>query len=426
MDYAPIKAIKFSNFRNLKDVVIEFDGHSIITLVGDNEAGKSSMGKAMETLGANLNPNTQKDYIRTGSSGFLIAILLDDADGTIIFRKKAPGFNGYGIQKSGKLIWSTDKMDDKVVPPQVAEYMGFILEPETKELLNVRTYENLLLFITTSGSSNYKVMYNALKADNLSNAIKAGTQEAGKYRSTINKAETSVETLTEKLRDIRIIDLSALMLLKQRLVQEQEALEQLEQAESLWERIKQIDNSLGALSILQSVQLIDEVEAETLYMISNSLNSLKSIESELEIYKYIDTCEEIDVNEIKMLETCAELLNDINNINCEAYTESLSVEVVNEEEVELLSSTLSLMSELKELDRKYSIYNIDVKMVDENDLGILTQMVSGLDEIKKLATIEANIAIVDNAINTLETQLKSFGVMVTTCRNCGETVIMEP
>lgn len=425
MEYSPIKALKFKNFRNLEDVVIEFDGHSIITLVGDNEAGKSSISKAMETLGANLKPNTQKDYIRDGASGFLVAAQLDDEDGTIVFRRKDSGFNGFGVQKKGQIVWSTDKMDENSVPPQIKQYMGFILEPETKELLNVRTYENLLLFITTSGSSNYKVMYNALKADNLSKAIKVGTKEANTHKGEINRAETSVETLTEKIRDIRVIDLSALLMLKERLVKEQEALEQLENAEILWTRIKEIDKSLGELKTLHNIELIDEVEAETLSMIFSNLKSLKSIESELKIYKDVSTFKEIDVNEIKMLETCLELLHDITNIKDWAYTESLSVELVNEEEVGILNSLIGLVSEINELDKKYSIYNIDITMVDESDLSIITQIKSGLEELKHLSTLESNMALVDNAINTLETQLKSFGVMVTTCRNCGETVIME-
>lgn len=426
MGYAPIKAIKFQNFRNLKDVVIEFDGHSVITLVGDNDAGKSSMSKAMETLGANLNPNIQKDYIRAGTSGFLVAVLLDDEDETVIYRRKAPGFNGFGVQKKGNNIWSTDKMDENNVPPQVKEYMGFILEPETKELLNVRTYENLLLFIMTSGSSNYKVMYNALKADSIAKAIKLGTQEANEYKRDIGKAETSIEALTEQLRSIRLVDLGPLMLLKKRLEDEQSSLVELENAENLCENITRIDRELGALSSLTDVELIDEVEAETLNSLSGVLNDLEMIESKIKIYNEAETFKEIDINELNMLDTCINLLTDLESKNYEAYDGIRELEGVDEEEVRLLNSSFESLHEIERLDKEYSRYGLEYEMVTDRDIAIINNITAGLQGLVELEQLDGQITAVNKVVDELETQLKSFGVLVTTCRNCGETVIMEP
>ena len=35
--------------------------------------------------------------------------------------------------------------------------MGMVTEPETKEFLHIRTYEDQLLFVVTTASANYKM-----------------------------------------------------------------------------------------------------------------------------------------------------------------------------------------------------------------------------------------------------------------------------
>lgn len=425
MGYAPIKSIKLVNFRNFKDVVIEFGDKSMITLVGDNEAGKSSLSKSLETLGANLKPNIQKDYIRSGTSGFLVAVLLDDEDDTIIFRKKMPGFNGFGIQKKGQIVWSTDKMDENVVPPQVKEYMGFILEPETKELLNVRTYENLLLFITTKGSSNYKVMYNALKADNLSRAIKAGNKEANEYKSEIGASETNINAFTNQLRNIRTLDLSPLVVMRGRLESEQKSIAELESATELYKNIVSIQNELGELSRLDSIELVSEVEATALNNMYDYKEDLKSIEEKLGIYSQIKTCEEVGIDELNMLDTCKELLDELTSKNYEAYNVVSEIELVGEEEVQAWSRCSELMLDIKSIDTEFARYNTSLGGVTDLDLNIIEQIEKIVDIQKSVISIEKAMEETDREIIEVENQLKSFGVLVTTCRNCGETVIME-
>lgn len=210
--YSPIKRWGIKNFRNLGEVGFEFDT-PIVTLVGDNEAGKTSVVKTFAVLGANGYATEQKDYIRDNTKGFSIECEL--SDGTTVKRVKTASENAFEILGADGEVYAADKIDRGYgTPVELERVMGMMVEPETKELLQIRTYEDSLLFVLTKSSENYKVMYNALKVGNLTRAITIGNQQANGYRNAIDEYSVKAETLESELESIKDIDIASAVRLK--------------------------------------------------------------------------------------------------------------------------------------------------------------------------------------------------------------------
>lgn len=261
------------NFRNIGDIILDFTESPIISLIGDNEAGKTSVVKAFGVCALHATPRDQKDFIRDGTSGFGVAIQL--ADGSIIVRMKTSTVNKYQVKYSNGEVWETTKIDSGL-PVQVQELMGLIEEPETKEFLQIRTYEDQLLFVVTPASTNYKVMYDALKVDQLTRAIKLGSQESNSLKSKISDNEISIKTLTDNLRQLKTYDIEPLLNIKKRVENQLNILEKLEKALAIKNQINKCESALGSLALINENNLkqINESMAMKINDVGRLLNKL--------------------------------------------------------------------------------------------------------------------------------------------------------
>ena len=122
-DYSPIRKLYIRNFRNLGDVELDFSKSPIITLVGENEAGKTSVIKAFTTCALHANPRDQKDYIRDGTRMFGVSIELENGQ-RVTRIKEASGINSYQITDSqGNLVFNTNKLAEGL-PEEVQKIIG--------------------------------------------------------------------------------------------------------------------------------------------------------------------------------------------------------------------------------------------------------------------------------------------------------------
>ena len=128
----------------------------------------------------------------------------------------------------------------------------------------MRTYEDRLLFIVTPSSTNYKVMYNALKVEYLTKAIRLGIKETNALKSKLDDNEKSIKTLLEEVRKIKIYDIEPVVNIKKRLQGQVVILEKLERAKELSENIRRIEGSLGALSLIDSAGIKEISPGEAL------------------------------------------------------------------------------------------------------------------------------------------------------------------
>lgn len=422
-NYSPISQIFIRNFRNLGDIILDFNNSPIISLVGDNEAGKSSVVKAVAVLGLNAFSREQKGFIRTGTDMFGIAVKLKD--GTTITRVKKEDLNRYEVKYPDGKVWSTNKIDAGL-PVQVQEIMGLIEEPETKEFLHIRTYENQLLFVTTKASENYKVMYDALKVEQITKAIKLGSSEVNALRSKVNENEVSIRDNSASLKQIEVIDTSSLIEVKDRLKQQILQLKTLEKAINIKKSIDKCNKELGALRIIDTFNLkeINENEVYKMLRVSKILNSITSMKEERDRFSKIDNLEEINVNVVSNVEKAINKVTELRSL-AEQSGKLLKVsnlEMINELMLNKVARAEELVRNIKDLENNKIIQALNVESIDENRI---TKMNKAIQTIYNIRTLEGNKAQYDNAINQLNDYMKQCHVAFEICPNCGEDVMVD-
>ena len=424
MKYAPIKAILLRNFRSLEEVVIKFDESPIVSIIGDNEAGKSSITKGLQTIGANLNPNSQKDYIRTDTDGFIVAVKFADDEDTMVIRLKSKTENGFRVQKGNQIVWSVNKLDSSNVPPEIQKYMGFVIEPETKELLNIRTYEDLMVFIHTSSSTNYKIIYNALKVDNILRAKKTGQIEVQQPRRAISDAEASVNTLTDELRRIKLVDLDPLLTIRKRIKESYDNISSLERASGMKAGLEGLDSQSKELASLASTSTRDEMQADTLSQAKDSYDRIRVLDKDLQVYDEIDKLDRIDTDVIDKLDSGMRLVAKLSDDKTSVYSEIENTSLIEVQEIVNLQKALSDKERLLKMDVEIQKLNsVSNSGIDTSDISVFEKALEMSQHIDNLNRAETETREI---IKQLEEEMKQFGVYVTTCPNCGETVIFNP
>ena len=429
--YSPIKQIMIRDFRNLGGVTIDFSESPIVSLIGDNESGKTSVVKAFGVCARNIDFRYQKDYIRDGTNEFGVAIILED--GTQLVRKKgrSSGYNRYWIVYPDGRRWDSEKLDTEV-PPPVQDIMGLIEEPETKELIHIRTYEDLLLFVVTPASTNYKVMYDALKISQITRAIKAGNNEVNSLKANISKTTTSIGALEKTLSNIRTFDLEPLINIKNKLINDLDILRKFNLATELIQSIDLKKKELGVIELIDEhgLQPIEAMEVDKLNRISSLSEDLNTLQSTLSSYEALQETEPIDINLLSKLNNAVDTYQSLNTmmVKSSAYMELSKVEAISELEVNQLVNIGVISENLYKLTTLNSIYdlsNSNLELINQSDIDIIGKL-SRISEgyniislnrqelIKMEATIEQAIA-----------WLKSIGVAATSCPKCGESIIID-
>lgn len=428
-DYSPIRKLYIRNFRNLGDVELDFSKSPIITLVGENEAGKTSVIKAFTTCALHANPRDQKDYIRDGTRMFGVSIELENGQ-RVTRIKEASGINSYQITDSqGNLVFNTNKLAEGL-PEEVQKIIGLISEPETNEFLHVRTYEDKLLFVVTPNSTNYKVMYNALKVEQLTKAIKLGSAEVNALKSSISDNEASITTLQSQLRSISVVDTEPLINVRQSLTEQIALLDKIEKAKVLLDRVNSCEVQLGALALIDKFKLeaISEVIASKLVSTSRLLNRNNETINLLNSLNNLSNLEEIDCSIANKLYNVIYKQNMLDEKIEEAgnLVHIRNISEISEIRVTQLNKVVSLIDKLNRLTEQSK--NIDVSSCNE----IEQHTIISLDKIQKVASFKEKIYENSNQLQQLNTYivqvqdyLKQCGVAVETCPNCGNDVIID-
>lgn len=428
-NYSPIHKLYIRNFRNLGDVELDFSQSPIIALVGENEAGKTSVIKAFATCALHANPRDQKDYIRDGTKMFGVSIELENGQ-RITRIKEANGINSYQITDcQGNLIWNTNKLAEGL-PEEVQKLIGLIAEPETNEFLHIRTYEDKLLFVVTPNSTNYKVMYNALKVEQLTKAIKLGSSEVNTLKSAISSNDASILTLQGQLKSITVVDTEPLVNVKDRLVEQMAMLDKLERAKVLLDRVNQCEIQLGALALIDKFKLesINEVIANKLVSVSRLLSRNNETVNLLNRITDINNLEEIDYNIINKLYNILSKKEELDSKITEAgaLVQLTSISEISEVTVVQLNKVVNLISKLNKLTEQSKA--IDVSSCSE----IEQHTIESLDKLQKIASFKEQVDTNNNQLQQInayivqvQDYLKQCGVAVETCPNCGSDVIID-
>ena len=428
-NYSPIKKLYIRNFRNLGNVEIDFIESPIVTLVGENEAGKTSVIKAFSACALHASPRDQKDWIRDGTKMFGVAVDLED--GTRVVRiKEASGINSYQVfDKDGKIKWSTNKITDGL-PVEVQSIMGLIEEPETGEFLHIRTYEDKLLFVVTPNSTNYKVMYNALKVEQLTKAIKNGSAEVNSLRSDINTNEIRIQTLTNQARAIKIIDTESLVSVRNRLMQQMSLLDKIERAKTLKDKADSCERQLGALALVDKFKLesINELSANRLNSVSKILNRHRDVGKLHNLYQEVTNTELIDTSVVTKLSNIISKRDILNGkiANAGALVHISEISEISEIEIVQLNKVLALLEKLR--NKEKIVKAIDVQNcteINDSRLDSLTKLQSISTKWAEIHEKQAQLESINTYIEQVHDYMKQCGVAVETCPKCGEAVVFD-
>lgn len=426
--YSPIKQIWIKDFRNIGEVKVNFDESPIVSLIGENEAGKTSVVKAFSVCALHSTPKDQKDYIRDGTNGFGVEIELED--GTVITRIKTTTGNRYRVKNPDGTVYDTTKIDSSSAPVEVQRVMGMIEEPETKEYLQVRTYEDQLLFVVTPASTNYKVMYDALKVDQITRAIKSGSKEVNELKHVIDANENGIQTLTNSLKAVKVYDITSLLNIKARLESELSVINSLEEAARLVDRIKRAEAELGAIAEIDKAGLQDISELEAV-QISDSLSlltKLTRLNKLLSTYSLADTAENIDIpvyqsiidTYIKKVELDRAIFAN------ESMVRIGEAEEVNEVELITMTSIAELRDKLSSLTNLLRrIDTAGAELIEQSDFNTVTMLESVNAGFTRLGQLETAYKQCDDYCSQVQSYLKSLGAAVETCPNCGEDIVID-
>lgn len=426
--YSPIKQIWIKDFRNIGEVKVNFDESPIVSLIGENEAGKTSVVKAFSVCALHSTPKDQKDYIRDGTNGFGVEIELED--GTVITRIKTTTGNRYRVKNPDGTVYDTTKIDSSSAPVEVQRVMGMIEEPETKEYLQVRTYEDQLLFVVTPASTNYKVMYDALKVDQITRAIKSGSKEVNELKHVIDANENGIQTLTNSLKAVKVYDITSLLNIKARLESELAVINSLEEAARLVDRIKRAEAELGAIAEIDKAGLQDISELEAV-QISDSLSlltKLTRLNKLLSTYSLADTAENIDIpvyqsiidTYIKKVELDRAIFAN------ESMVRIGDAEEVNEVELITMTSIAELRDKLSSLTNQLRrIDTAGAELIEQSDFNTVTMLESVNAGFNRLWQLETAYKQCDDYCSQVQSYLKSLGAAVETCPNCGEDIVID-
>ena len=425
--YSPIKKIYIKNFRNIGEAVIDFEESPIVSLIGENEAGKTSVVKAFSVCALHSTPRDQKDFIRDGTKMFGVAIELED--GTMVKRMKETTVNMYEVVKPDGTRWTTNKIDSGL-PLAVQEVMGMIEEPETKEYLQVRTYEDQLLFVVTPASTNYKVMYDALKVDQLTRAIKVGSKEANELKAEINANDNGIYTLTNNLRAIQVHDIEPLINIRTRLTKELAEVEKLEKAASLIENIKLRKAQLGAISQLaeSNTAEVSEAEATRINSICRLLENITRLNKSKSSISEAAALEQIDMTEHDKLVSIISKKNKIEAAKKQlgALEKLRDAEEVNVVELDHLLKAGQLSREVAS--KKIMASAIDVseaELIEQVDFDAVGKAQAIIGRIARGNQLKAMRDQCDTYCKQVEDWLKAQGVAVETCTRCGESIVID-
>lgn len=430
--YSPIKQVYIKNFRNLGEVTIDFKDSPIVSLIGENEQGKTSVVKAIAVCAMHATPRDQKDYIRDGTKGFGVAIELED--GTQVVRMKMATANSYRVTYPKgpdgnpiKPTWEAAKLSNDL-PQAVQDVMGMIEEPETKEFLHIRTYEDQLLFVTTASSTNYKVMYNALKISQLVDAIKLGSKEANALKTSINQKEIQAETLDTQAKSLKIYDLEPLQNIRDRLKNEVAQLNKLDRALELKKKIEVQTREVGELSKLSSIPEISITLVMSLDKAYRVLDNLKELSRMYGTYSSADTLEEIDLNSYYNIYNAHVRYESLKNSEEQSrnYIAVNSLSEININEVSNLQRAIALSKKIEADMNKLQTLNISSATdVQDSDLTVYSRTYKALGIIQRNKQLEDAKVQIDNYCDAVIKWMKDIGVATETCPKCGETIVID-
>ncbi len=426
--YSPIDKIIIKDFRAIEEMQIDFSESPIVTLVGDNDAGKTSALKAFEVCSLHYNARGQKGYVRNGAPFFGVVVQLSDGT-TVIRMKTVDNINKYEVRYPDGTSWVTNKISEGL-PVQVSEVLGMSQEPETGEYLQVRTYEDQLMFAYTPASTNYKVMYDALKVGQITRAVRNGTEEANRIRSQILSNYTSIRSLDESIRKIRVIDIDSAIDIRKSIKNLKENILKIRDALEIKESIEEKQEQLGTLRLIDSFKLqeVNEIRTKLINDAISIRESMSVVSDKLSSMHEVNSLEEVNSQLLDKIGRAVEEKEAITYmVNKLGKMEGIEeAEEVDSEIASRLSSALDTLQAYNNVHKSAERFNdIERCVTLDNEIRVIEQLKETINTAKSINDAREMLSKTTETINETSCILKEAGVRVETCPNCGTDIVIS-
>lgn len=193
-DNLKLRRLHIENFQSIKEIDFEYEERGVNYYQGDNNIGKSSIIKAINTLFFNASNQVYRSFIRDDEESFYIS--MTDFDGNTVelsrgkvdfYRWNIDGVEGEFNRTSGK------------VPEEVREYFSLYYDEKSKECVNIRLPRAVLLGVDTSFSDNNYLLQKALKSEVYTLAYKKADSLKKSHKKEIDVLTKYYEEVKESV-----------------------------------------------------------------------------------------------------------------------------------------------------------------------------------------------------------------------------------
>lgn len=346
MIHKPLTRLQIENFQAIRSIDIPFNRDGLYWVRGQNNIGKSALLKAIGALLTNVSNNKYKAFLRDNTHTFRIKAYFEDD--WIVLSRGSQDYYEWSIY--GGETGRVDKTGGSV-PIELEEYFDLYYEPEkTKRYLNITSTDDPLLFVSTTGGDNNRLLQKALGTEVLMSA----TKEADKLKRNATKEVKTIETL--KLEEEE--RLQPLLNTKMKLNEEKEYLDRLN-------RILTAEYGVYELGV-EMIQGLDELTLLATYLtdivvIEREFKQSR-IDSELSDYNILKEHKET-LETKQLLESGLSKLADI-------HTDDLAGVQHDLEDIKYLTEHVSLAKEFDQLKAQYDQL-LDVSVEDKDEIDTL-------------------------------------------------------
>lgn len=387
------------NFQSIRELELDIDGDGLYWIRGKNNIGKSNLLGAMSTVFTNVPNNQYAAYIRDNCNTFKIKVWFDD-DWVELSRGGSDYYE-----------WCIDGVTNRVdktmgkVPPELVEYFNLYYEAEkTKRYLNITSSDDALLFVSTTGGDNDRLLQIALGTEVVMGASKKAEQ--------LKRQSVAEQKTIRNLREEYEGNLGQLQT-------------QYDNVNDKLAQLSHLEEILDAEYVITST-LKEQRDLVTDYAILGT--KLYELVSDERAYKEADLDQHFNgINDIKR-----HLLNEQDYLT--QVTMDESIKVLDKDELQVLTSDFGLLSRIQEQVDQEGVYLqlvAALEMLDDQiaDIESAKQNHTGLDmltqhirEVKRYQELHLEQDKINQQIDELTAEYEQVRVELGECPLCGSSL----
>lgn len=387
------------NFQSIKDLTIELDGDGLYWIRGKNNIGKSNLLRAMSTVFTNVSNNSYKPFIRDNCTTFKIKVWFED-DWVELVRGATDYYEWVIDGQHGRV----DKTAGKV-PDELVDYFNLYYEAEkTKRYLNITSSDDPLLFVSTTGGDNDRLLQIALGTE----VVMGASKRAEQLKRQATAEQKTIRTLLSEQEE----QLTGMQARHDTLSDQIEQLDRLElvldneyKITTLLKNQQELvtDYALLGSKLIELMQDEELIKAANLEQQHHDIQVItKQLKQEQEYQTFIKTEQEVHVLTSEELASLTNLEDSVLKINKQVEQESLYQQLLQASEV------LELQSQgVDELDA---------------DFAQLANIKKHINDLKAYQKLEQDLVNAEEVVQEVTAEYERLREEIGECPLCGSSL----